>query len=244
MEYIWFVAEPRLQSTPLIETLRRVPLFNDLSEAELELVAERASIRHYNNGEIIFSEGDACSELFIVRDGRVKILKSAANGRQQLLSIERAGNTLSELSVFDGSPYSATAEAAATTSVLCVQADRFRTICRQSPEVALKVIKVLGFRLRRMASLVEELSFSTVRTRLVAHLVRLAQENGKQDTQGIEIDLLENNQELAARLGTVRELVSRNLGRLHNEGLIKMRRRRIIIPNLAALKREAGAHTH
>ena len=236
------MAEPRLQTNPLIETLRRVPLFADLSQSELELVAEGATTRHYNGGEIIFSEGEVCSELLIVRDGKVKVLKSAANGRQQLLSIERGGNTLSELSIFDGSPYSATAEAATTTCVLCVQADRFRKICRQSPEVALKVIKVLGFRLRRMAALVEELSFSTVRGRLVAHIVRLTQENGSPSTQGIEIDLLENNEELAARLGTVRELVSRNLGRLHNEGLIEMRRRRIIIPNLASLKREVGAH--
>ena len=235
------MAETRLHSELLVETLRRVPLFADLSELELLLVADRATIRHYDSGEIIFSEGQACSELFIVKEGRVKILKSAANGRQQLLSIERAGNTLSELSIFDGSPYSATAEAATATSVLCVQADRFRKICRQSPEVALKVIKVLGFRLRRMAALVEELSFSTVRSRLIAHLVRLIQENGNQGAHGMEIELLENNEELAARLGTVRELVSRNLGRLHNEGLIEVRRRRIIIPNVAALKREAGA---
>lgn len=235
------MAEPRLQNSPLIDTLRRVPLFTDLSDAELELLADRAAIRHYRSGEIIFSEGEACSELFIVKEGRVRILKSAANGRQQLLSIERMGNTLSELSVFDGSPYSATAEAASATSLLCVQADRFRKICRQCPEVALKVIKVLGFRLRRMAALVEELSFSTVRSRLVAQLVRLARESGTQGTHGIEIELLENNEELAARLGTVRELVSRNLGRLHNEGLIEVRRRRIIIPDLAALKREAGA---
>lgn len=235
------MGEPRLQSNLLIETLRRVPLFTDLSQAELELIAERATVRQYDTAEIIFSEGEPCSELFIVKEGSVKILKSAANGRRQLLSIERAGNTLSELSVFDGGPYTATAEAATATVLLSVQAERFRKVCQQRPEVALKVIKVLGHRLRRMAALVEELSFSTVRNRLIVHLVRLAQESGRPGEKGVEINLLENNEDLAARLGTVRELVSRNLGRLHNEGLIEVRRRRIIIPNLKQLKGEAGA---
>ena len=89
-----------------------------------------------------------------------------------------------------------------------------------------------------MSGLIEELSFSTVRGRLIAHLVRLAEEDGRATSRGIEFELSENNEELAARLGTVRELVSRNLGRLHAEGLIKMRRRAVIIPDLGWLKEE------
>ncbi|HKE33053.1 MAG TPA: Crp/Fnr family transcriptional regulator [Candidatus Angelobacter sp.] len=235
------MATSAAKSNPLIATLRRVPLFTDLSDAELRLVGDRATLRRYDSGEIIFSEGDRCLELFIVQEGSVKILKSAANGRRQLLSVERAGNTLLELSVFDGNPYPATAEAVMPSVLLCVEASRFRGICQQSPDVALKVIKVLGHRLRRMAELIEELSFSTVRGRLVSHLLRLAQENGRQSTRGIVVDLFENNEELAARLGTVRELVSRNLGRLHNDGLIEVRRRLVIIPNLAALRNELAA---
>src|SRR5215813_12066561 len=233
--------DTRPQFNVLLGTLRRVPLFTDLSNAELVLVAEHATVRRYDHGQVIFTEGDACSELLIVREGSVRILKTAANGRRQLLSIERVGNSLSELSVFDGNPYPATAEAITSTTLLCLAADHFRRICQQNPDVALKVIKVLGHRLRRMAELIEELSFSTVRGRLVSHLLRLAQENGRQSTRGIVVDLFENNEELAARLGTVRELVSRNLGRLHNDGLIEVRRRLVIIPNLAALRNELAA---
>jgi len=235
------VATSRSQVNSLVETLRRVPLFTDLSDGELRLIADGATTRRCDAGEIIFSEGDKCLELFIVQAGSVKILKSAASGRRQLLSVERAGNTLLELSVFDFNPYPATAEAATPSVLLRVEASRFRGICQQSPDVALKVIKVLGHRLRRLAELIEELSFSTVRGRLVSYLLRLAQENGRQSTRGIEIDLFENNEELAARLGTVRELVSRNLGRLHNDGLIEVRRRLVIIPNLAALRNELAA---
>jgi len=222
----------------LASTLRRLPLFNDLSEDELALLGERVTVHSYDAGAIIFSEGDACRELLIVSEGDVKILKTASNGRQQLIGIERTGNSLSEAPVFDGGCYPATAQARSPTVLLRLDADHFRRICVQHPAVALKVIRVLGYRLRRMSGLIEELSFSTVRGRLIAHLVRLAEEDGRATSRGIEFELSENNEELAARLGTVRELVSRNLGRLHGEGWIEMRRRTVTIPKLTDLRNE------
>ncbi len=152
--------------------------------------------------------------------------------------MERAGNSLSEVPVFDGDTHPATAKAASPVVVLCIDAEHFRGICLRYPQVGLKVIKVLGHRLRRMGELVEHLSFSTVRGRLVAHLVQLAEESGRPSANGIAFELQENNEELAARLGTVRELVSRNLGRLYSDGLIQMKRRTVTIPSLAALKKE------
>jgi CRP/FNR family transcriptional regulator len=228
---------PAAQSS-LVTALHRLPLFTDLTEAELALIAERVMEQHVAAGRIVFCEGDPCRELLIVKEGSVKLLKTAANGRQQLLSIERAGNSLSENAVFDGGCYPATAETSTATTLLRLEADHFRRICRQHPEVALKVIKALGHRLRRMTSLVEELSFSTVRGRLVTYLAYLAREFGRTTDCGVELELAENNEELAARLGTVRELVSRNLGRLHNEGLIVMSRRKVLIPVLSALQNE------
>src|SRR5205085_2887161 len=101
-----------------------------------------------------------------------------ASGRQQLIGIERAGNSLAEFAVFDGGRYPATAQSVTLTVLLRLEADNFRKICLQHPEVALKVIHVLGHRLRRMVSLVEDLSFTTVRGRLVMHLARVAEEEG------------------------------------------------------------------
>jgi CRP-like cAMP-binding protein len=224
----------------LVAALHRLPLFTDLTESELALIADRVTLQRFGAGEIIFSEGDLCRELLIVKEGSVKLLKTAANGRQQLLSVERAGNALSEISVFDGNPYPATAETTADTTLLRLEGEHFRKICLRHPAVALKVIKVLGHRLRHMSSLVEDLSFSTVRGRLVAYLAKLAREEGRRTPKGIEFDLVENNEQLAARLGTVRELVSRNLGRLHNQGLIHMSRRKVMVPDPAALTEEAG----
>jgi CRP/FNR family transcriptional regulator len=222
----------------MVGTLRRLPLFTDLSDPELNLVAESVSRLRYAEGTTIFSEGDPCHELLIVEAGSVKIVKWASNGRKQLIGIERRGNSLAEVPVFDGGRYPASAEAASDVVLLRLPSDNFRRICLQNPELSLKVFKVLGHRVRHLVSLVEDLSFSTVRARLIAHLLRLATETGRQTSAGVQFDLAENNEELAARLGTVRELVSRNLGRLYGAGLIDMKRRTINILDLAALRSE------
>ncbi len=224
-------------ASDVVSALRRLPLFNDLSEQELALLASNARLHSYSAEAIIFPEGDKCRELLVVKEGHVKIFKTSANGRQQLLGMERAGSSLMEIAVFDGDYYPATAQALTPVVLLGIDATVFREICVGHPQLALKMMKVLAHRLRRMSSLVEDLSFVSVRGRLAAHLLRLA-ESGRHTTDGIAFELTENNEELAARLGTVRELVSRNLGRLHNEGLIQMHRRTVIVRNLEDLRAE------
>jgi len=223
-----------------VGTLRRLPLFTDLSDAELALIAENVSRAYFENGALIFAEGDVCRELFVVEEGTVKVFKSASNGRQQLLGIERKGSSLAEVAAFDGGRYPVSAEATSSTTLLRLSADSFRKTCLKNPEMALKVFKVLAHRLRHLVGLVEELSFSTVRVRLIAYLLRLAEENGQRTPQGIHFQLNENNEELAVRLGTVRELISRNLGRLHGDRLIEMNKRTVNIPNLDILRDEIG----
>jgi CRP-like cAMP-binding protein len=230
----------RSKITGLISTLRRVPLFAELSEDELNAIARRVTRGEYGFGAIIFTEGERCQELLIVEAGAARLMKTAASGREQLISIERMGSTLAEVPVFDEGRYSMTARAIEPTALLRLPAGDFRRICLQHPEVAMKLIKVLGHRLRHLDGLVEELSFSTVRGRLIAHLLRLAEDRGRRAGCGAEFELDENNEELAARLGTVRELISRNLGQLHGAGLIEMRRRTVRIPDVSRLEIESG----
>jgi CRP/FNR family transcriptional regulator, cyclic AMP receptor protein len=224
--------------TLLVATLRRVPLFAEMSDSELSVIADRITRREYDPGAIVFTEGECCRELLIVETGAVRLMKTAASGREQLISIERMGGTLAEVPAFDEGRHSLTASAIERTALLRLPAEDFRAICLEHPDVAMKVIKVLGHRLRHLDGLVEELSFSTVRGRLIAHLLRLAGEGGRRTGREVEFELGENNEELAARLGTVRELISRNLGRLHGDGLIEMRRRVVRIPDVGRLEKE------
>jgi CRP/FNR family cyclic AMP-dependent transcriptional regulator len=228
---------PTAKPTNNIEVLRKVAIFADLSEAELQFLAERAVPRDFEIGEIVFSEGEPCAGLFVVETGALRIFKSSPSGREQVLSIEGPGASVAELPVFDGGNYPASTSAAKPTRVLFVSKQDFYSLCLVHPKVALKVLKVVGARLRRLVGIIEELSFTTVRSRLISFLVRIARE-GTKTSRGIEASLPASNQELASHIGTVRELVSRNLSRLQAEGLIAIEGKTVVVFDLPKLQAE------
>ncbi len=223
------------------KALRRTPLFSGLSDGEFEFLIERVSSRKYSAGEIVFSEGEPCAGLFVVESGSVRIFKSSPGGREQVLSIEGPGGSVAELPVFDGGNYPASVVAVEDTVLLFVSKQDFQALCLAHPAVALKVLKVVGGRLRRLVGIIEELSFTTVRQRLGAYLLRMAQSEGKKVAQGIEVTLPSNNQELAAQIGTVRELISRNLSRLQAEGVINIDGRSLVIRDVKALESDLSS---
>lgn len=223
--------------------LKKVAIFSGFSDDELAFVVPRLVTRRFHAGEIIFTEGDRCTGLYLVETGNIRIFKSSPGGREQVLSIDGPGSSIAELPVFDGGDYPASAQASSDSTLLFFSRQDFQTLCLQHPEVALKVLRVIGGRLRRLVGIIEELSFTTVRARLIALLVRmgkarLGKTEGRRDGDSIELTLPVNNTELAAQIGTVRELVSRNLSRLQSEGLIQMQDRVLMIPSLRRLEAE------
>jgi CRP/FNR family cyclic AMP-dependent transcriptional regulator len=218
------------------QTLAKVPIFSGLTENELGFLAQRAIPRHYSAGETVFGEGEPCSGLYVVESGQVRIFKSSASGREQVLSIDGPGSSIAELPVFDGGNYPASVAAVCDATLLFVSKQDFQALCLAHPQVALKVLKVVGARLRRLVGIIEELSFTTVRHRLAAFLLRLVQKEGKRTDEGVVITMPVSNQELASQIGTVRELVSRNLSRLQAEGMIRIDGRSVIVRDLQALE--------
>lgn len=230
-----------MPSTPhALEILRRVPIFNGLTETELQFLAERAVPRNYSKGELLFAEGDPCTGLFVIESGHVRIFKSSPSGREQVLAVEGPGSSVAELPLFDGGTYPASTAAVGDARIHFISKQDFHSLCLVHPQVPLKVLKVVGGRLRKLVGIIEELSFTTVRSRLISVLVRLAKA-GKKTPAGIEIQLPPSNQELASEIGTVRELVSRNLSRLQAEDLIRMDAKTVIIPDLRRLQAELEA---
>ena len=224
------------------ETLTRVPIFSGLSEAELAFLARRTVVRRFSAGESVFAEGEPCTGLYVVESGHVRIFKSSAGGREQVLSIEGPGASVAELPVFDGGNYPASVTAVDDATLLFVSKQDFQSLCLTHPQVSLKVLRVVGQRLRRLVGIIEELSFTTVRHRLAAFLVRLAKTSGERAADGIQITLPANNQELASQIGTVRELVSRNLSRFQAEGMLKIDGRNVTVTDLEALEAELQSH--
>jgi CRP/FNR family transcriptional regulator len=187
-------------------------------------------------GELLFSEGEPCNGLHIIARGKVRIFKTSVGGREQVLAVNSPGETVAELPVFDNGPYPASAVAVEDAEIAFISRRDFHAYCMEHPEVALKVLAVAGARLRRLVGIVEELSFATIRQRLVAVLVKLAQDEGKNTPDGIQVLLPASHQELANQLGTVRELISRNLMRLQAEGLLEVDARQIVVKDVKGLK--------
>jgi len=228
-------------NSPLVHTLARTALFSELAEPELRFLAQRIVRRNYAAGETVFSEGEPCAGLYVVEAGNVRIFKSSTGGREQVLGIEGPGSSVAELPVFDGGAYPASVCALDNASLLFVSKQDFQALCLAHPQVALKALKVVGARLRKLVGIIEELSFTTVRHRLAAYLLRLAQKEGKRSPEGVEVILPATNQELASQIGTVRELVSRNFSRLQSEGILKLDGRSVTIRNMKALESDVAS---
>ena len=204
-------------------------------------LSARAVRKLYSPGEMLFAEGEACSGLYVIATGHVRIFKTSAGGREQVLAVEGPGSSVAELPVFDGGDYPASVVAVDEAEAVFLSRKDFQAFCVEHPKVALKVIAVVGSRLRRLVNIIEELSFTTVRQRVIAQVLRLADELGRETANGIEFTLPGSHQELANEIGTVRELVSRNLGRLQAEGLLLVDGRQIVVRNKRALEMQREA---
>jgi CRP/FNR family cyclic AMP-dependent transcriptional regulator len=216
------------------DVLRRVPLFASLASAEVEALADRTLVRHFGPGEVLFREGDPCYGVFLLGQGQVKIFKTSPSGREIMLAVESAPSSVAEVPMFDGGTYPATVSALGDVVAYLISTQDFKLVCRQHPEVALKVLTVVGSRLRQLVGVVEAVSFGSVRQRLAQTLLDLGRQAGRNP-----FAMSMSHQELASRLGTVREVVSRNLSRFQAEGMIRIGKRQVRIIDPGGLEREA-----
>ena len=219
----------------LAGVLQKTGLLSSLTQPEVQLLAARTVRKLFKAGELLFCEGEPCTGLHIVAKGKVRIFKTSMSGREQVLAVEGPGSSIAELPVFDGGPYPASVVAIEDSEIAFISRRDFHAYCMEHPDVALKVLAVVGARLRRLVGIIEELSFTTIRQRLVSTLIKLAQAEGKPTAHGIEFLLPYSHQEIANQLGTVRELISRNLMRLQAEGLLDVEARHIVIKDMNGL---------
>ncbi len=214
------------------ESLRNIPYFSGLSIAELESVAKLAFEKNAGRGELILLEGEPAEALYFVVFGAVKLFKTSSQGKEQTLSIVRPGESLNEVAVFDGGPNAASARAMGPVLLYGIRKPDIEMLLHSHPQIALNVIRILASRMRALVSLVEDLSFRHVISRvariLLEHATRHAGEGGRL-----------TQQEMAAMAGTAREVVGRSLKELAEQGVITLDRHRIIIRNAEALRKIA-----
>jgi CRP/FNR family transcriptional regulator len=227
-------------STDKIEALRRTQMFGGLDEPELAALAGRAIERGLARGEILFVSGDQALGLYVVVNGAVRAFRESGEGREQVIHVERAGATIAELPVFDEGPYPSTVAAEEDSTVLFIDRRDVKRLCLDHPQIALAALKLMAGRLRKCAELVEALSLHEVDQRLAHLLLSEGLRHGVRDGSQLTVDLILTNQQIAARIGTVREVVSRALNRLQQNGLIRVEGRRIYIPQDEVLRAYAG----
>lgn len=220
-------------STPKIDLLRRVSYFAGLSDALLAELAAMAGERRYARGQVIFLEGEPCAGLHIVAEGTVRIYKISPQGREQVLEQLGPGRTFNDVAVLDGGPNPASAMAATDVLLGVVSRAGIRRLAQAHPELAWALIESIAARARHLVAMVEDLSLRSVKARLAKLLLAQAQQLAGQTH--IDRDQMVTQAEMAARLGTVREMIGRALRELADDGLIAFDRHRIMILDRARL---------
>ena len=223
-----------------IDALRRTALFGSLGEGELKALAERAIVKHLRQGDALFLEGEESKGLYVIVTGAIRAFRESDEGREQVIHVERGGATIAEVPMFDNGAYPSTAAAEEDSAVLFIDKRDVRRLCLEHPQIALAALEILAGRLRRAAGLIEVLSLREVDQRLARLLLGEARLRGRATNEGVVFELVLTNQQIAARIGTVREVVSRALSRLHHNELIQIDGRRITITNEDALRSFSG----
>jgi len=214
------------------KVLRRIPLLADLPDGALAHVVDAALARTYEPGETIIFEGDSCQAAFFIAKGQVRVYRLSSAGREQVLARLGAGQAFNTVPPFqpDGVNH-ATVEALTPVTVYAVSSDDLRRLVSQSPELALALLQDFANRLDHLTNLVEDLSLRTVRGRLARFLLENVNEE--------EITRRWTQDEIAAHLGTVRDMVGRTMRAFADAGLVRMDRQRSVLLDRAGLEAEA-----
>lgn len=204
------------------EVLARCPMFAPLEPEDLAALAAIARPHRFEAGQMVFFAGERPAGLHVVVAGRIKIFVLApGSGREFVLTIEHPYQAVAELPSLDEDVYPASAQAVERTETLFLEQEAFTRVLRERPGVSLHLVRTLGRRLRRLVALLEQISFHEVIHRLAGHLLDRAH------GEGVPF-VLETNGVIAAQIGTVPELVSRTLSRLHQSEFVRLSDRTIV----------------
>lgn len=207
--------------TQKLKLLQNNEYFVGLDDDLLTLVTNHMQLREYERGETLFWEGEPCAGLHIIEQGCVKLHRLSPQGRQYIVRILQEGDTCNEVPTFDGGTNPVNVEALETTQVWVIQSDILRNLLHEHPAFAQQVINNFSKNLRGLVRMVSEMAFYQVTHRLA----RLIREQNPDDLSGTPW----TQEQLAARLGTVREVVARSLKELERSGAIQMAKRHIAI---------------
>ena len=230
-----------------VDILRRCPLFAGLKEEDLKRIRTIALLKHVWKREILFSDGEEAKGFYVLLSGRVKLYKISPEGKEQILHVVSAPDAFAEAALFLEGSYPAFAEALSDSQLLFFPKRDFIHLIEKNPQLSINMIVSLSQFLKRFASLIEELSLKEVSSRIAKYLIDLSLKLSKVDTtrfrEGrgpMEVELDLSKTQLASKLGTISETLSRTLAKMKAKGIIDVKKNRILILNRKLLEELAS----
>jgi CRP/FNR family cyclic AMP-dependent transcriptional regulator len=212
------------------------PIFQAMEPAEIEEILSLASERHVPRGTVIFQKGDEGSSLMAVLSGRVRISVVSLEGKEITLNVISPGEIFGEIALLDGKPRSADATALETSSLLLIERRHFLPFAQRHADLYPRLLAVLCDRLRRTSLALEELALFDLPVRLARLLMKLAQDYGRPDPNGIRIDLKLSQRDISNLIASSREGVNKQLRAWREDGVVDMEGGYLLVRRPARLR--------
>jgi CRP/FNR family transcriptional regulator len=226
----------------LIEQLKKPLLFSGLNDADLTELATITVRRSFRKGESLFCEGEAATGFYLLLSGSIKLCRISPDGREKVLHFVKPRETFAEAAFFGNGTYPAEARAMEAGEVLYLPREGFMALMARNPGFALNLVVSLSLMLRQFVRQIEELSFNDVTSRLASFLLRRIDEKSTSYGGIIYLELGIKKGELASRLGTASETISRTFKKLKDEGIIEVQGNRVVIQRLEKLQKLCERH--
>jgi CRP/FNR family transcriptional regulator, dissimilatory nitrate respiration regulator len=223
-----------------VDLIKRCPLFSGLREEDLKRIKAIARPKKILRKGILFSEGEEAKGFYVILSGKIKLFKVSREGKEQILHVASASDAFAEATLFLEGKYPAFAEALTDSQLLFFPRREFIQLIEKNPQLSINMIVSLSLYLKRFASLIEELSLKEVSSRIAKYLIDLSMKGMKECKSLQEVDLDLSKTQLALKLGTISETLSRTLAKMKAKGVIDVQKSRIRILNRKALEELAS----
>ncbi|HET9314250.1 MAG TPA: Crp/Fnr family transcriptional regulator [Vicinamibacteria bacterium] len=211
------------------ELLRTVPIFSELTDEDIVSLARVAIRKHYAKDAVVFFENEEGDFFFMILDGRIKVTILGDDGREVILSLLGAGDFFGEMALLDNEPRSATAIAVEDSELLSLHRTDFQSVLSDKTSIAASLMRILSGRLRRANHQISTLALLDVYGRVARVIVDMAREEGRRLKDGRIAFRRATHQEIANRIGTTRETVTRMLKDLERQGLIHVEGKELVV---------------
>ena len=221
------------------DVLRRAPLFASLDDEAFAALTKEITEVDLSRGATLFHEGDPGDQLYFIVSGKIKLGRTASDGRENLVAVMGPGEIFGEMALFDPSPRSTSATAVSETRLAGLKHENLRKVIQHSPEVSAQLLQALARRLRRTNENLADLVFSDVPGRVAKALLDLADRFGRPATDGILVAHELTQVELAQLVGASRETVNKALADFAGRGWLRLEARAVLLLDVDRLQRRA-----